>query len=48
VSQHELDQWKAMADEPGAYDELMALMTKQTAKVDAPNPDAAPVTDAAA
>jgi hypothetical protein len=33
VSQHELEQWKAMADEPGAFDELMALMTKQTAKV---------------
>jgi hypothetical protein len=45
TSQHELDQWKALADEPGAYDELMALMTKQTAKVDAPNPDAPPVTD---
>jgi hypothetical protein len=29
VSQHELDQWKAMADEPGAFDDLMALLDKQ-------------------
>lgn len=36
VSQHELDQWKALADEPGAFDDLMMLMTKQTAKVGPP------------
>jgi hypothetical protein len=28
VSQHELDQWKAMADEPGAFDDLMAMLDK--------------------
>jgi hypothetical protein len=43
VSQHELDQWKALSDEPGAFDDLMMLMTKQTAKVDAPVPGEPPI-----
>lgn len=28
VSQHELDQWKALAEEPGAFDDLMAMLEK--------------------
>lgn len=38
VTQHELDQWKAMADEPGAFDDLLMLLTRQTAKVGPPSP----------
>ena len=30
VTQHELDQWKAMADEPGAFDDLMAMLEKSS------------------
>jgi hypothetical protein len=29
VSQHELEQWQAAADEPGAFDDLIALLDKQ-------------------
>jgi hypothetical protein len=31
VSQHELEQWKAMAADPGAYDELVSLLGGQSA-----------------
>lgn len=31
VSQHELEQWKALADEPGAFDDLMKLLDRQAA-----------------
>lgn len=31
VSQHELDQWRAMADEPGAFEDLVALLERQSA-----------------
>lgn len=37
VTQHELDQWKTLADEPGAFDDLMALLDKQ-AKPDGTGP----------
>ena len=30
VSQHEIDQWRAMASEPGAYDQLVALLGNQS------------------
>lgn len=29
VAQHELEQWKALADEPGAFDDLAALLDRQ-------------------
>lgn len=31
VAQHELEQWKALADEPGAFDDLVALLDRQAA-----------------
>jgi hypothetical protein len=43
VSQHELDQWKAMADEPGAFDDLVSLLERQaqpTTGIPAPPPPA--------
>jgi hypothetical protein len=33
VSQHELDQWKALAEEPGAFDDLVAALERQSAPV---------------
>lgn len=30
LSQHELEQWKALAEEPGAFDNLVSLLDKQT------------------
>lgn len=46
VSQHELDQWKAMADEPGAFDDLVGLLERQAQTppvAPAPAPAPAPV-----
>ncbi len=37
VSQHELEQWKAMADEPGAFDQLVAALDRQSAPPNGPN-----------
>lgn len=36
VSQHELEQWKATAEEPGAFDDLMAALDKHAAPADGP------------
>jgi hypothetical protein len=42
VSQHELDQWKAMAEEPGALDEMVKLLERQNTPT-TPAPPAPPV-----
>ncbi len=38
VSQHELEQWKAAADEPGAFDDLVALLERQSKPAETPSP----------
>jgi len=37
VPQHQLEQWLAMADEPGAFDQLTALLDRQAAPPDGQN-----------
>lgn len=47
VSQHELDRWKAMAEEPGAFDDLVSLLERQnTPTTPAPAPPPAPAPEA--
>lgn len=40
VSQHELERWKAMADEPGAFDDLVNLLERQSQTPPPPAPAA--------